>query len=324
MIFLAYILLTLVIVAIVRVSRRKRTAALRVTVTGTGIAAARRFARAIMLRNVGALAVAGAVLGLLNLVNHAHPGWYGLPLMLAPGLAAVAGLLVFALTPTRLVSTGASRRSADLLPRRPWSYGPAWGFLLPLIAAAAVIAFAVIAGFSSSSQPDGSYRSITVGPGTSGPYPGWFYGLPVIGLTVLLAAATLFALGRIASSARSESSESSESFSELDRIVRVLATRVVMQLSSGALFLYFGGVLLFAGWATTNAATVFAPGGGGVLSNVQPAAFIGLCEVAVGLLVALLGGVLVVLSLFDAIRQPMGRVVGTGSDKADVASARPA
>lgn len=317
MIFLAYILLTLVIVAIVRVSRRKRTAALRVTVTGTGIAAARRFARSIMLRNIGALAVAGAVLGLLNLVNDAQPGWYGLPLMLAPGLAAVAGLLVFALTPTRMVSTGASRRSADLSPRRPWSYGPAWGFLLPLIAAAAVIAFAIVAGFASSPQPDGSYRSITVGPGTSGPYPGWFYGLPLIGLTVLLAAATLFALGRIASSPRSDR------FGELDRIVRVLATRVVMQLSSGALFLYFGGVLLFAGWATTNAATVFAPGGG-VVSNVQPTAFIGLSEVVVGLLVALLGGVLVVLSVLDATRQPLGRVAGTGSEKADAASAQPA
>ncbi|WP_104081794.1 hypothetical protein [Cryobacterium sp. Y11] len=318
MIFLAYILLTFIIVAIVRVSSRKRTAALSATVTGTEVAAARRFARSITLRNVGALAVAGAVLGLLKLVNDAQPGWYGLPLMLAPGLAAAAGLLVFALTPTRVVSARSSRRSADLLPRRPWSYGPAWGFLLPLIAAAAVIAFAIVAGLASSPQPDGGYRSITVGSSTSGPYPGWFYGLPLIGLTVLLTAATLFALGRIASSPRSER------FGEIDRIVRVLATRVVMQLSSGALFLYFGGVLLFAGWATTNAASVFAPDGGGVVSNVQPAAFIGLSEVVVGLLVALLGGVLVVLSVLDATRQPLGRGAGTGSEKADAASARPA
>ncbi|WP_104135704.1 hypothetical protein [Cryobacterium sp. Y62] len=318
MIFLAFILLTLVIVAIVGVTSRKRTAALSITVSGTGTAAARRFARTILLRNIGVLAVTGVVLGLLNLVNDAQPGWYGLPLMLAPGLAAVAGLLVFALAPTRMVSTGSSKRSADLLPRRPWSYGPAWGFLLPLIAAAAVIAFAIVAGFASSPTPDGSYRSITVGSSTSGPYPGWFYGLPLIGLTVLLAAATLFALGRIASSPRSES------FGELDRIVRVLATRVVMQLSSGALFLYFGGVLLFAGWATTNAATVFAPGDGGVVSNVQPAAFIGLSEVIVGLLMALLGGVLVVLSLLDATRQPLARVAGTGNKKADAASAHPA
>ncbi|TFD14908.1 hypothetical protein E3T35_00490 [Cryobacterium sp. TMT1-2-2] len=144
--------------------------------------------------------------------------------------------------------------------------------------------------------------------------PGW-YGLPLIGLTVLLAAATLFALGRIASAARSEQ------FSDLDRAVRILATRVVMQLSSGALFLYFGGVLLFAGWTTSNAATVFAPGGV-ALSSVQPAAAIGLTEVIAGLVVALLGGVLVILAILDATRQPLGRVAVVGTPAVDAASAR--
>ncbi|WP_129590539.1 hypothetical protein [Cryobacterium aureum] len=315
MLFLIYFVLVFIVVGIVRVGSRKRLAGLVVTVPEIGAVTARRFARSIMLRNIAALAAGGVVLWALDLVNQAQPGWYGLPLMLAPGLAATLGLLVFALCPTRIVTDRSSRRSADLVPRRVWSYGPAWGFLLPLSAAVAVVVFAIIAGLASSAQLDGAFRSITIGSSTSGPYPGWYYGLPLIGLTVLLAAATLFALGGIASAARSER------FAELDRAVRILATRVVMQLSSGALFLYFGGVLLFAGWATRNAATVFAPGGV-ALSSAQPAAAIGLTEVIVGLVAALLGGVLVILSILDATRQPLGRVAPAGAPTADAASAQ--
>lgn len=315
MLFLIYFVLVFIVVGIVRVGSRKRLAGLVVTVPEIGAVTARRFARSIMLRNIAALAAGGVVLWALHLVNQAQPGWYGLPLMLAPGLAATLGLLVFALCPTRIVTDQSSRRSADLVPRRVWSYGPAWGFLLPLTAAGAVVAFAIIAGLASSAQPDGAFRSITIGSSTAGPYPGWYYGLPLIGLTVLLAAATLFALGRIASAARSEQ------YSDLDRAARILATRVVMQLSSGALFLYFGGVLLFAGWATSNAATVFAPGGV-ALSSVQPAAAIGLTEVVAGLTVALLGGVLVILSILDATRQPLGRVAAADAREVDAASVR--
>lgn len=312
MLFLIYFLLVFLVVGIVRVGSRKSLARLVVTVPGIGTVTARRFARSIMLRNVGTLAAGGVTLWALDRVNQAQPGWYGLPLMLAPGVAAAIGLLVFALTPTRIVTDRPKRRSANLVPRRVWTYGPAWGFLLPLCAAVAVVVFAIIAGLAASAPPDGAFRSITIGSRTAGPYPGWYYGVPLIGLTVLLAAATLFALGRIASAARSEQ------FDELDRSVRVLATRVVMQLSSGALFLYSGGVLLVAGWATRNAAVTFLPGG--ATSAVQPAAAFGLTELVAGLVVALLGGVLVSLSILDATTQPLGRVYPARASTANAAS----
>ena len=312
MVFLIYFLLLFLVVGIVRVSSRKRLADLVVTVPEINAVTARRFARSIMLRNIGGLAAGGVVLWALDRINQAQPSWYGLPLMLAPGVAAVIGLLVFALSPTRIVTDRSRRRSADLVPRRVWTYGPAWGFLLPLCAAVAVVVFAVIAGLAASTPPDGTFRSITIGSRTAGPYPGWYYGVPLIGLTVLLAAATLFALGRIASAARPEH------FDELDRAVRVLATRVVMQLSSGALFLYSGGVLLVAGWATRNAAITFLPGG--TTSAVQPAAAFGLIELGTGLIVALLGGVLVILSILDATRQPLGRVYPARASTTNAAS----
>ncbi|WP_104199106.1 hypothetical protein [Cryobacterium sp. Y29] len=312
MLFLIYFLLVFLVVGIVRVGSRKSLARLVVTVPEIGTVTARRFARSIMLRNVGTLAAVAVALWALDRVHQAQPGWYGLPLMLAPGVAAAIGLLVFALMPTRIVTDRPTRRSADLVPRRVWTYGPAWGFLLPLCAAVAVVAFAIIAGLTASAPPDGAFRSITIGSRTAGPYPGWYYGVPLIGLTVLLAAATLFALGRLASAARSEQ------FDELDRAVRVLATRVVMQLSSGALFLYSGAVLLVAGWATRNAAITFLPGG--TTSAVQPAAAFGLTELVAGLVVALLGGVLVSLSILDATTQPLGRVYPARASTANAAS----
>ncbi|TFD88994.1 hypothetical protein [Cryobacterium serini] len=316
MLFLIYFLLVFLVVGIVRVASRNGLAVLAVTVPEIGTVAARRFSRSIMLRNIGALLAGGMVLWSLDRLNQAQPGWYGLPLLLAPGVAAAIGLLVFALCPTRIVTDRPARRSADLVPRRVWTYGPAWGFLLPLGAAVATVVFAIIAGLASSAQPDGAFRSITIGQSTASPYPGWYYGVPLIGLTVLLAAVTLFALGRIASAARSEQ------FEALDRAVRILATRVVMQLSSGALFLYSGGVLLVAGWATRNAATTFLPGGTAA-SAMQPAATIGLTELVAGLIVTLLGGVLVILSILDATRQPLDRVSSAGAPTVDAASTRP-
>jgi hypothetical protein len=122
---------------------------------------------------------------------------------------------------------------------------------------------------------------------------------------VLLAGVTVFALGHIASAPRSAADN--DPIDELDRIVRILSTRTVMQLSSGALFLYSGCVSMVAGWATSNAATTFASGSR-VLQHRQPATAIGVTEISVGVAFALLGGVLLTLSILDAAQQPLRRV----------------
>jgi len=249
--------------------------------------------------------VIGVVIWIFSLINDARSGWYGLPLLVAPGIAVAIGVLVFALLSARIVSYRGPRRSASLMPRTAWCYGPAWGFLLPLIAAGAVIAFAIAAGLASSQQPDGAFRSIRIGTSVTGPYPGWYYGVPLIAVTVLLAGVTVFALGHIASAPRSAADN--DPIDELDRIVRILSTRTVMQLSSGALFLYSGCVSMVAGWATSNAATTFASGSR-VLQHRQPATAIGVTEISVGVAFALLGGVLLTLSILDAAQQPLRRV----------------
>lgn len=229
------------------------------------------------------------------------PQYYGLPLMLAPGAAAIVGLVAFALFPPVTAQSPTRRRQASLVPRRPWSYGPRWAYILPSVAAAAVVLFAIVAGLSSRPAEDGTYRTIgfELGDMTSGagPYPGWFYGIPLIAMTVCLLAATLLALWRISAAP----APTLESLGEADRLLRVFSARAVMKLGSGALFTYFGGVLFYAGLATTSAAT-FWNGANSV--SLQPATTLGVTEVVLGLAFVILGGSLLTLAVVDVVRVP--------------------
>jgi len=234
-------------------------------------------------------------------MNQYVPESYGLPLMLAPGTAAVIGLVTFALFPPVTVESPTKRRQASLVPRRPWSYGPRWAYVLPTVAAAGVVLFAILAGLSSRPSQDGNYRAIGFElDGTfseSSPFPGWYYGIPLIAMTLCLLAATLLALSRISAAPR----PALESFGEADRLLRVFSARIVMKLSSGALFSYFGGVLLFAGTTTSSAARIW---NGTAFDAVQPAAALGVTEIVLGLAVLVLGGSLLTLALIDVVKVP--------------------
>jgi len=247
-------------------------------------------------------------------LNQYTPQSYGLPLMLAPGIAAIVGLTAFAFFPAVTAQSPTRRRQASLVPRRPWSYGPRWAYILPSVAAAAVVLFAILAGLSSRPSEDGTYRTIGFElDGTtseSSPYPGWYYGVPLIAMTLCLLAATLLALWRISAAP----GPTLESLGEADRLLRVFSARAVMKLSSGALFTYFGGVLLYAGQATTNAAT-FWNGSNSV--TLQPAATLGVTEVVLGLAFVVLGGSLLTLAVVDVSRVPK---FSSESDPAEVSA----
>lgn len=234
-------------------------------------------------------------------VNQSVPESFGLPLMLAPGTAAIVALVVFSLFPPVTAESLTPRHQASLVRRRPWSYGPRWAYVLPTVAAAAVIVFAVFAGLSSTPDEDGTSRSIAFRLGnyesTAGPYPGWYYGVPLIVMTLCLLAATLLALWRISAAAR----PALESLGEVDRLLRVFSARAVMKLSSGALFAYFGGVLVFAGMSTMNAARIW---NGTTYVAVQPAMMTGITEGVLGLAVLVLGGSILLLALVDVVKMP--------------------
>ena len=250
-------------------------------------------------RAVATLGSAAGVLVAGAAWNQADPESYGLPLLLAPGAAASLGLLVFAVFPPARLEGQTGRRVASLTPRYPWSLGPRWSYLLPLGSAIAVIVFAILAGLASSPSDDGHYRSISFDFGdyssSAGPYPGWYYGVPLIAMTVALLATTVLALWRISAAPR----PAVAALRAPDSALRILAIRTVMRLGSGALFGYAGGVLGFAGLTTGNAARILTAEG---QITLQPAGALGTIELVAGVLATLVGASLLALAVLDASR----------------------
>lgn len=300
------LLVVVLIVVVIALARARSADAFRtVPVSPETASAVRAASDRTRTRTLTAIATGVLVFVAFVWLNEATPQAYGLPLLLAPGIAAATGLVAFGAFPPVRIHTETSRRQALLAPRRPWSYGPGWAYLLPLTAATATIAFTVIAGVTSTRSQDGEYRAIRVFDGTShttaSPYPGWYYGVPLLGMTVFLAAATMFALWRISSAP----APGTGTLAEADRMLRTASARVVMKLSSGALFAYFGGVLFFAGQATRNAATFWT---GASSHVVQPEGAVGLIEMITGALALLYGASLLTLSGVDAARRPFPAV----------------
>jgi hypothetical protein len=239
---------------------------------------------------VAALLVATAVFVVLFLDPFAiqRPQWLGVGLAVSPGIAAVVGLLTLAaIGPVRWPAARSGPRSAELATRTLGRFGPRWGFALPLATAALLVAFLVATGIASSADENGLYRQLTLdrvdGSGSAGPYPGWFYGVPVIAVTVVLALATLVALFRIANSP----SAGSEHLAAIDERLRRAATRSVMLLGTSSLLFYFGAVVFFAGQAGRSVSDqVRATGSGYVHNFAQPQFAIGVVEMVLGALLA--------------------------------------
>ena len=176
-----------------------------------------------------------------------------LGLTIGPGAGALAACLVIAAfpMPRALPSTGV--RQADLTPRETTSFGPRWGFILPLVSAAFLVLF-LIATASLARETDYTYLSREIGlmtPGgyqTSTPYPGWFYAVPLLAVTVLLSGGVLLALRRVAGAR----SLGPLDLTPLDAAIRRATTRFVMLLSSSVIVLYLGATALIAGSALRN------------------------------------------------------------------------
>lgn len=230
---------------------------------------------------VVAVAFTISVFMVIASIGFATPQLLGVPFGIAPGLAVSGGLLLFAASaPPRTRNTAIN--SAALDRRLPWSFGPRWGFTLPLGIAAAFVVFLIVTGITSSPDENGLYRTISIADATSsstaGPYPGWFYGFPLILVTLVLATSTLLALRRVSATR----SLSNTSLASLDQHWREVSTLVITKLSTAALLAYFGGTAFIAGQAVHNVATSFSTTTGYTLQ--QP-------EFAVGVTLQIVGGI---------------------------------
>lgn len=226
---------------------------------------------------------------------------------LVPALAAGIGALVPVVGIIMSPGTGGARTGASAeLDARGWSsLGPTWLYALPAAAVAGMTLATVFFGASSSPDDDGRYRSFTLDTGVlaSGatPYPGWFYGLPVLALGLVLFVATVLALGRVARQPLRGNAEERAAA----RGWRAGLARVVMALSTGSFLATTGGMALLGGLATRMAST--ASGGssefGEIAWDIPVLDVLALMELSLGGAALLLGTALVVAAVAMAARR---------------------
>ena len=255
------VLLSAAIFATIAVRARKRRDRSVVMVPSEFVGLALAVGRRMRLRMLAAVAAGVVVFAILALVPipQLH---LSLGLAIGPGLGALAACLVIAAIPLPRPVATTRVRQADLTPRDATSFGPRWGFILPLVAAAFYVVF-LIATASLASTADYSKLSRQLAlmtPGgyqTQSPYPGWFYAVPLLIVTVLLSAGVLFTLRRVADAPSLGALE----LAPLDEAIRRGATRFVMLFSSSVIVLYLAATALIAGmaerdvarWSTMNA-----------------------------------------------------------------------
>ena len=167
--------------------------------------------------------------GPMTMMNPVH--W----LLLMPILTGTVGVASFSFVP-HFREAGDSR-SAELIRRTPFTFGPQRAFVAP--SAATAILLALVFWFGVISEPDGMFWRSDRG----GTIPGFFYGVPLLAGTVLIAAVTYLAVRHIASAPR----PSDGALRAADATVRLLAIRIILNTVTAAVIMTVGAVLVMAG-----------------------------------------------------------------------------
>lgn len=278
-------------------------------------------------RRGGAAVVAVAAVVVLSLgVQAVWPAAAGLPVVLAPALALLALTGTYGLwpLPDEPAPTASTTTHADITTRRAGGFGPSWGYMLPALLVAATLASVIVAGLLATQDESGRSREygyaikappvpgqLGLASGTAGPFPGWYYGIPVI--VVLLVSALLlgWALHRNARRPRLRAA----GLVAFDDAVRTCVGFALSAGTSALLALQLALLALMAGPALINAARNI-PGGavseGGGLAGVDvPTLWAGVAVVVAALVllgvVAVLGATFMSWILGNQ-RSPAGQV----------------
>ena len=229
-------------------------------------------------RNIVAMAAVLFAFVVSFLLQTLFPQTYGLIVVVSPALASLLALAVYAVWPIPAdylapSSTFDAKTSANLTPRSPGMFGPAWGIVVPGALLVVLLGGLLAAGFFSGPDEAGLFRAfpyksaegaqldenmvvtaIEVTTGWTTPFPGWYYGLPIIGLLILSGILMLRALGSNAHRPVFRGA----GLLEFDRAVRINEGYI---LSTGlSMLLCFQAVplLVMASSAISNAGTQFS------------------------------------------------------------------
>lgn len=173
-----------------------------------------------VMRNRHLLAIGLALLGAIGMfvLQGIYPKSFGIFPLGSPLVGATLAMSIYAFwkLPTDLKADAGSTDepvSAGLVPRSTGMFGPAWGILVPGLFAGSLLLGLLIAGFFSGPDERGLFRNlphtsfsgatldenmvvteISATTGSAGPFPGWYYGVPLLGLLVVVGILTLWAL----------------------------------------------------------------------------------------------------------------------------------
>lgn len=210
------------------------------------LAARRRGFVAVAFAVVVFLAVAG-----VGIAWSAALGW---PLAVAPPISAAAGMLLYAATPPQAVPLAATDTRGALLERRTMlSVAPRRWLWATVEALAIAVVIVVFCGMTASADEAGRLREIRFeapdASATAGPYPGWFYGVPVLIALGVLVVVTAVAAQRISATPAFPRPE----LADVDRRWRRDSVAVLLTLATGAMLCTGGGLALTAGAAIDRA-----------------------------------------------------------------------
>lgn len=247
-----FLLVVIVVVVAVWLAARRRTPA----DTLLGEAAGRLTPVIVAARRRAFIAVAFAVVVFLAGVaaGVTMPGLLGMPVAVAPLVASACGLLLYSATPPRSVVVPDDQPRTAGLARRSWlSVIPEGWKHASIEITVTFVALLIFFGVTAHTDDQGLSRSIRFEAegqmSTATPYPGWFYGVPVLISLFVLTVATVVALQRIGAAAALPHPDDADA----DARWRTGSASVVLSLATGAVLFTQGGIATMAGLTMNNA-----------------------------------------------------------------------
>lgn len=284
-----------VVVLVARLGRDARV----IRMSPPAAEAAKRAAGRVQLRNRLALVVgllAAVAMGILAL---GVPEDLGRAALLAPAVGATVTMLIFVLVPSAEFLESNAVRSADLAPRQAGDYARVWPVYAALTLPLLVLPLLALAGDTDGRSI--SHRYGALAGSTSGPYPGWYYAIPLLVAAVVLAAVTDLALRRVARAPR----PSEASLRHADETVRAIAVRIIVTASSASALLTTALALLGAGIPTANVAGGVSASNGTEDTSIAPFVplySIGIVEIVLGIAAVVAASALALVAVRHATR----------------------
>ncbi|MBD8080556.1 hypothetical protein [Cellulosimicrobium arenosum] len=196
----------------------------------------------------------------------------------APATAGLSFLAVLALTEVTWPSPSGERRSASLVPRSVRDVAPhrlrRWTWVTALLATLTTLACGLTA------EPDGRSVGYVDGlvSGASSPYPGWFYGLPLLGACLLVLAGAEACLRLVVSRPAVAGVDT-----QWDLGLRRLSAHRLLRGAQLTIGLTTAGMLVVAGKAATSTATNAGLNG----ASAGPVGVLGAVALGLGIALAL-------------------------------------